>query len=251
MNAIPLVSVITVCLNAEKTIRRTIESVIGQSYPSIEYIIVDGGSTDATLTIVKEYGGKIAKTISGKDSGIGDAFNKGIAVATGEYVQFINADDVLHPQKIEHSVRVLKNHPDAAFAFGDIIKVSEKGGGTRIYGDPLYARSLSYVMNRVNHPTMIVQRSLFTRYGSFDPQWRIAMDYDWILRIHKAGVKGVYSSDIVVETQSGGISDAQRMSAFRECRDISIHHGKSRIFAYFYYGMRIIKHLILKIVGVR
>ena len=251
MNAMPLVSVITVCLNAEKTIRRTIESVIGQSYSSIEYIIVDGGSTDATMSIIKEYGDRIAKAISEKDSGIGDAFNKGINVSTGVYLQFINADDILQPQKIEYSVRVLQENPDAAFVFGDIIKINEKGDGVRISGDPLYARSISYVMNRVNHPTMMVKRSLFAHYGLFDPQWRIAMDYDWILRIHRSGLKGVYSSDIVVQTQSGGISDAQRFRAFRECRDISIHHGKNRIFAYCYYGMRILKHLILKTVGAR
>ncbi len=251
MNTPPLVSVITVCLNAEKTIRRTIESVIGQSYSSIEYIIVDGGSTDATSTIIKEYNDKIAKTISEKDSGIGDAFNKGIAVATGEFLQFINADDVLLPQKIEYSVRIFQENPDAAFVFGDIIKINEKGDGLRISGDPFYARSISYVMNRVNHPTMMVKRSLFTRFGVFDKQWRVAMDYDWILRIHRAGLRGVYSSDIVVQTQSGGISDAQRLRAFRECRDISIHHGKNRIFAYCYYGMRIMKHIILKTVGAR
>ncbi|MHB1050019.1 MAG: glycosyltransferase family 2 protein [Bacteroidota bacterium] len=251
MTTLPMVSVITVCLNAEKTIRRTIESVLEQSYSSIEYIIVDGGSSDATLNIIKEYNGRITKIISEKDTGIGDAFNKGIAVATGEYIQFINADDVLHPRKIEHSVLKLKNHPDAAFVFGDIIKSNEKGESIRIHGDPQYAHSLSYVMNRVNHPTMLVQRSLFTRYGVFDPQWRVAMDYDWILRIHKAGLKGIYSSDIVVHTQAGGISDAQRLRAFRECRDISIHHGKNRIFAYCYYGMRILKHLMMKTVGAR
>lgn len=251
MNSDPLVSVITICLNAEKTIRRTIESVIGQSYASIEYIVVDGGSTDTTVNIINEYSGNIAAIITGKDSGIADAFNKGIAAATGEFIQFINADDLLLQDKIKNSVRKLRDHPEAAFVFGDIVKSVGGMKETRISGDPDYARTISFVMNRVNHPTMMVRRSLFSRYGLFDPQWRIAMDYDWILRIHNAGERGIYSPDIAVQTEAGGISDAQRLRAFRECMDISIRHGKNRIFAYGYFTMRIVKHFILKIAGVR
>lgn len=251
MNPTPLVTVITICLNSEKTIRRTIESVLRQTYPSVEYIVVDGGSSDGTLNIIKEYTPKIARLISEKDGGISDAFNKGITAASGDYIQFINADDILHPNKIERSVKALQDHPAASFIFGDIIKKDATGIGTRIPGDPHYARSISFVMNRVNHPTMLVQRSLFQDYGLFDARWKTAMDYDWILRIHKAGKRGVYSADVIVQTESGGISDAQRLLAFRECRDISIRHGKNRIFAYCYYGMRLMKHLILKTVGAR
>jgi len=251
MSVQPLVSIITISRNSERTIRRTIESVLAQSYPRCEYIIVDGASTDGTISIIKEYGSKIAALISEPDSGISDAFNKGIKISKGTYVQFINADDILPPDKIAHSMKIFDVHPDAAFVFGDIIKRSIDGREEIVSGDPTYARSIRFVMNRVNHPTMVVKKELFDRFGYFKLQWKIAMDYDWILRIHNAGMHGVYSSNIVVITESGGISDSSRFLAFKECRNISIYHGINPILAHCYYWARIIKHIILSISGIR
>lgn len=251
MNDQPLVSIITICLNSSRTIRRTIESVLNQTYAHIEYIIVDGGSTDATVEIIHEYRNKIATVISEKDAGISDAFNKGLSVSNGDYIQFINGDDVLHRDKILNSVKALEGDHSAAFVFGDIIKIDKQGKKKRVPGDPDYTRTIAYVMNRVNHPTMLVRKSMFALYGNFDTRWKIAMDYDWILRIHTKGEKGIYSPDIIVETEAGGVSDAHRFNAFRECRDISIVHGTGKLFAHGYYNMRVVKHLIYKTAGVR
>lgn len=251
MNDRPLVSVVTISRNSERTIRRTIDSVLAQTYHNIEYIIIDGGSTDGTVSIVKEYGQKISTFISEQDNGISDAFNKGIRLSKGEYIQLINADDVLAPDKIMCSLETFEKYPNAAFVFGDIIKRTNNGKETRIQGDAKYARSIRYVMNRVNHPTMLVKKKLYDNFGLFDPQWKTAMDYDWILRIHNAGMIGAYSSAIVVITESGGISDTNRFVAFKECRQISVHHGMHPILAQFYYYARAIKHIILSLTGVR
>lgn len=251
INTNPLVSIITICINSAKSIRQTIDSVLNQSYKNIEYIIVDGGSRDDTIAIISEYGNKIARVISESDRGISDAFNKGVRVSTGEYIQFINADDTLNTDKIKNSLKVFNVNPTAGFVFGDIWKVNKSGSVEKIPGDPYYRRSISHVMNRVNHPTMLVKRSLFEQYGYFENHWKIAMDYDWILRITNAGENGIYSSDIIVQTLAGGISDEKRLKAFKECRSISIQHGKSKSFAYTYYLLRIIKHLLLKLFGQR
>jgi glycosyltransferase involved in cell wall biosynthesis len=247
----PLVSVITISRNSGRSIRRTIESVLAQTYSNIEYIVIDGGSSDRTVSIAKEYGSRISTLISEPDNGISDAFNKGIRLSKGKFIQLINADDILPSGKIAHSIEAFEKYPDAAFVFGDIIKRSIDGSESVVKGDPHYIRSIRFVMNRVNHPTMLVKKEMYDRFGYFDLQLKIAMDYDWILRIHNAGMIGAYSSEIVVITESGGISDADRMRAFKECRDISLRHGVNPILAYSYYSARIFKHIILSLAGVR
>lgn len=251
MNAAPLVSVITVCFNAADTIRRTVVSVAQQTYAPVEYIVVDGGSTDGTLDIVRQYAPPKTRVISGPDCGISDAFNKGVAAATGEYIQFINADDALAPDKVERSVELFRKRPDAGFVFGDVLKEHPDGTVERVAGDPHYRRRLRYVMTRVNHPTMMVPRSLFGEVGGFDTVWKVAMDYDWLLRLEARSIHGVYSPEIIVIMGAGGVSDAQRFKAFRECRDISIRHGLAPLSAYAYQGARIMKHLVLRSFGRR
>lgn len=251
MNGAPLVSIITVCLNAASTIHRTVESVGAQTYAPIEYIVVDGGSTDGTLDIVRRSAPPGTRILSGPDRGISDAFNKGVAAATGEYVQFINADDALAPNKVARSVELFRRHPDAGFVFGDVLKEHQDGTVERVAGDPHYRRRLRYVMTRVNHPTMMVPRSLFEQVGGFDTAWKVAMDYDWLLRLESRSIHGVYSPEIIVVMGAGGVSDAQRFNAFRECRDISIRHGLPPIPAYAYQGARIMKHLVLRTFGRR
>jgi len=251
-DTLPLVSIITVCLNSGKTIRRTIESVFGQSYPKIEYAIIDGSSTDETLDIVHEYQDRLAVVVSEPDRGISDAFNKGIRLTKGDLVQFLNADDYLGNSTVENSVYVLRENSRAAFVFSDIVKL---GTTTRkpdpFLGDPGYARSISYVMPRLNHPTILARRNLFDRYGGFDLRWQIAMDYDWLLRLHENGERGVYSPKSVDFMEGGGLSDAQAFEAFKEVRDISIAHGLSRTIAFPYYVARCAKQALFTALGLR
>lgn len=247
----PLVSVVTVCLNSARTIRRTIESVLGQSYSPIEYIIIDGVSTDGTLDIIREYGNRIAVVVSEKDAGISDAFSKGIARARGEFVQLLNADDWLPADKIEKSVAVLNANPTVVYVFGDIVQHGDDGSERVVKGDSAYKRKIDLTMTRMNHPTMLVRRTAYEQYGAFHKEWKVSMDYDWILRLHKAGETGIYSPDVCVNMNLGGVSDRYRIKAFREVRKISIAHGLWAPTAWMYYALRSAKHFGLKLLKQR
>jgi glycosyltransferase involved in cell wall biosynthesis len=122
MDKKPLISIITVCLNAEKTIEETILSVVNQSYPNIEYIVIDGDSNDQTKNIIEKYKDKIHHYISKKDEGLYFAFNKGIDLVTGEMFGFVNADDILMPNAIDTLVKYYNSNPDIDFIFGSVKK---------------------------------------------------------------------------------------------------------------------------------
>ncbi len=247
----PLVSIITVCLNSAATIRATIESVERQTYSPIQYIIVDGGSSDGTLTEIKKHSGRVDVVISEKDRGISDAFNKGIALAKGDFIQLINADDMLDDHKIEKSVALLESNPKAGFVFGDVVKVDTTGSREKISGDSNYANTIRYTMGAIPHPSVLARRRLYDMYGRFDLRWKIAMDYDWLLRVHRGGEKGIYSNEILVVMTAGGMSDANMLAAYREVRDISIEHGLPRVIAQSYYTVRFLKHKLYLFLGWR
>lgn len=247
----PLVSIITVCLNSAATIRATIESVKRQTYFPIQYIIIDGGSKDGTLAEIKNHSGRVDVVISEKDRGISDAFNKGIALAKGEFIQLLNADDMLDDYKIEKSVTLLESNPQAGFVFGDVVKVDTTGNREKVSGDPNYAHTIRYTMGAIPHPSVLARRRLYDVYGRFDLRWKIAMDYDWLLRVHRGGERGIYSDKILVVMTAGGMSDANMLAAYREVRDISIEHGLSRVIAQSYYSARFLKHQLYLLLGRR
>ena len=248
----PLVSIITICLNAARTIERTIASVREQDHPAIEYLVIDGGSTDGTLEILNRHRDRVDRLVSEPDRGISDAFNKGIRLSTGRYVQFLNADDALGRGQIAAGVGLLGAHPDAGYAHGDVVKVDPRTGATSMMkGDPRYARTIWYVMKGLNHPTVLARRDLFDRYGLFDERWKIAMDYEWLLRLHRAGVRGVYSPSIAATMFSGGTSDARAYDAFREVRRISVLHGCHPLFAGSYHLARFLKQRLYVALGKR
>ena len=121
-NPKPLISIITVCFNSEKTIANTIESVINQKYQNIEFIIIDGKSTDETFNIIQKYKANITKIISEKDNGIYDAFNKGLELATGDLIGFVNSDDLLTPNALELLIKYYNKYPTKDFIFGAVKK---------------------------------------------------------------------------------------------------------------------------------
>lgn len=228
----PLVSVITVVFNGERHLDEALLSVIRQTYDNIEYIIIDGGSTDRTVEIIRKYEEKIDYWVSEQDEGISDAFNKGISVAHGEYIQLLNADDWLAPDKVEESVVAMEEHPDIGFVFGDLQMVaSGDKPSLRICGDVTYRNVICYLMPRLNHPTVLARRSIYEECGLFDKRWRIAMDYDWLLRITLAGVAGKYIPGLTVYMREGGVSRNWR-NGVEEVRDVAVHNGGNILIAY-------------------
>ena len=228
--AAPLVSIVTVAFNAVATISRTIGSVQAQSFASIEHILVDGGSSDGTLDIIRNLARPQDYWISEEDRGISDAFNKGVTLARGRYVQILNADDWLSPDQIQCGVAALEE-TGADFIFGDLMFYE---GGNPIFhyaGDPHYARSIHRRCPSVGHPTVLASRAAFARIGLFDLRYRNAMDYDWLLRLHRAGGQGAYCAAIVGHMSHDGVSNLQFARTIDEVRKIAIAHGRSALLA--------------------
>jgi glycosyltransferase involved in cell wall biosynthesis len=248
----PLVSVITICLNSEKTIKRTVESVFDQTYPNVEYIIIDGGSIDGTSNILSEYKKRFAMLVSEHDNGMSDAVNKGIQLSHGEYIQILNSDDYIPSDKIELSVKLLRENPQVGFVFGDIIKIDPlTKKETFVPGNPKYFNLIRLTMPCLNSTTMLAKKYLYDHYGLYDVQWSLANDYDWLLRISQEGIKGLYSNKIVTYMDAGGQSDKRAFKVFREVRAISIQHGLNPCIAYAYYCIRCVKQIIYKSLGLR
>lgn len=200
------ISIITVCFNSEKTIKDTIESVLKQSYKNYEYIIVDGKSSDNTLNIVKSYEKKFKgklRYISEKDKGLYDAFNKGIKMATGDIVGIINSDDILHDNDVFNKISQC-----------DLSKYDGIYGDLVMYDQTLKIPKSIYIGKPGNyklgwypqHPTLYVKKSVFEKYGFYKLDYKIAADYDFIIRILKNNVKLFYIDSVIVSMREGGAS---------------------------------------------
>ena len=207
----PKVSIITVCFNSAKTIRDTIESVLSQDYPDIEYIIIDGGSSDETLAIVKEYAGRISVILSERDQGIYDAMNKGVALASGDIVGMLNSDDVYMN---EHAVSdLMKKMQDAKAdsVFADLVIVDplDLSKVLRYYDSSYFSPSKFRFGWMPAHPTFFVKKSLYDKVGPYSLNYKISADYEMLIRllwVQKASY--AYLQKPVVRMRYGGASTA-------------------------------------------
>lgn len=203
------ISVITVCYNSAATIGQTLKSVRNQSYQNIEHIIVDGASVDKTLEVIKSEGSSIIKIISEKDGGIYDAMNKGILLATGEVVGFLNADDFYKDVNVLVRVATIMQAGKLDAVYGDVefFRPGQQDTVVRRYN------SGRFTVNRLGwgwmpaHPALFVSRVLFERYGMFCTDYRIAGDFEFVARIFKhAHLRHRHLPESLVCMQMGGIS---------------------------------------------
>lgn len=211
------ISIITTCYNREKTIAQAIESVLAQDYPNIEYIVVDGKSTDHSLEVIRSYGSRISKIISERDSGMYEAINKGIKAATGEIVGLLHSDDFLiHNHIITEIVERFKE-TSADIVYGDGLFV-DAGQTDKVIRD---WRSGNYRRWKVRlgwlplHPTVYMKRSAIEQYGLYNENYKIAADSDFLVRyLYKADLQVAYLGKYVVRMRMGGLStDSQKRKA--------------------------------------
>ncbi|MDP1689552.1 MAG: glycosyltransferase family 2 protein [bacterium] len=204
------VSVITTSFNSVKTIEDTIKSVLNQTYPNIEYIIVDGGSSDGTQDIVKKYSSKIAQFISQKDKGLFDGLNKGIKLATGDIVGMMHTDDFYGSNNVIETVVNEMEKTNSDVTWGDLVYVDRLNPEKTIR----FWKSSSYSSPKLfwgwhpPHTTFYARKEIFERFGYYNLSLRMAADYELMLRFLKVyKVKSVYIPKTLTRMRVGGVSD--------------------------------------------
>lgn len=219
------ISIITTCFNSAKTIEDTIKSVLSQEGIDLEYIIVDGGSTDGTLNIINRYKDRITKIISEPDKSLYDGMNKGLKLAAGDVVGIINSDDFYHDKLILNKiVGIFGIEKDVDACYGDLLYVDQKN----IKKIVRRWRAGEMSDQKINsgwtppHPTFFVRRLVYEKYGHFNLNFRMAADYELLLRfIKKGGIKLRYIPEDLVYMRAGGYSASSirnRMLGWRELR---------------------------------
>ena len=205
----PKISIVTVTLNCEFHIVSTIESVILNAYPNIEYIVIDGGSTDNTYEVVKSYKSNISYHISEKDNGIFDAMNKGIESATGEWILFLNAGDILDPH-LSFQQLGLGELEDIAMVYGNTFDI---GIGER---RPFTLQSLNYGIIMACHQSMLFNKKRLQEHLYYDPSFRNYNDFELVARLYIAKFQFLYINTTISHFLGGGYSSHVSWSARRD-----------------------------------
>lgn len=220
----PKISIITVCYNSENTIEDTIKSVVNQTYPNIEYIVIDGGSIDKTLSIINKYKEKITTIISEKDNGIYDAINKGINLATGDIIGNLNSDDFYVDENVIADVVTKFEDEKTDTLYSDLYYVDalDTNKIIRYWKSKQYKEGMFLKGWMPPHPTFFVKKEIYQKYGLFDLQFKSAADYEIMLRfIHRYNVSISYLPRVIVKMRVGGMSNASlsnRIKANQEDR---------------------------------
>lgn len=229
------ITLVTVCKNSASTIARTITSVLSQRSDEfmVEYIVIDGRSTDGTQQIIQSFGKAIDYFKSEPDKGIADAFNKGIARAHGDIIGIINSDDMLLPEALKNVKDYFDVHPEIEVLHGDILLYDENILVKRLRP----AKHWWYPCRIVffNHPATFVRKAIYDRYGVFNTDYKYAMDVDLFVRWMKAGVKIAYAPIPLARMQTGGTSSKYVYRGFQEKRKAFITNGFPSLLTYVHY----------------
>lgn len=206
MKVKPFITVITAVFNGAKTLEETILSVINQTYDNVEYIIIDGGSTDGTLDIIKGYENAIDYWLSEKDAGIYDAWNKGIRIASGEWIAFLGADDVYIDGALEAYGNLTVECNSSQFDYiSSRVNLMSENKILRTIGQQWNWKTFRRYMN-VAHVGSLHNRKLFEKYGVYDTNYKICGDYELLLRA-RSELKAAFLNSTTVNMSIGGASD--------------------------------------------
>lgn len=218
------VSIITVVLNGVETIEDCIKSIIRQTHQDIEYVIIDGGSTDGTIDVIKKYRDKISSWMSEPDKGIYDAMNKGIKVVTGEIIGILNSDDIYTNDSVIETVVKTINEKKVDACYGDLVYVDKPNTNKIIR----YWRSCEYQEGLFSkgwvppHPTFFVKKLVYETYGLFDLNFTLAADYEIMFRfLHKHHITTAYIPAILVKMRLGGSSNRSVSNVIKQNMEIA------------------------------
>jgi glycosyltransferase involved in cell wall biosynthesis len=247
-DGMPLVTVVTPVFNGERTIRRCLESVRAQDYPRVEHIVVDGGSRDGTPAIIAAAESSAERPVrftSERDAGVYDAMSKGVRAARGELVHILNADDRYADHGVLTRVVAAMHARGLDLHHARARQVDGSGGTVCEFGRDVGFPGLLRKM-RVAHPTVVVRRSVYERYGAFSIGFRVAADHEFLLRIWPKITVG-FSAEVQVLMEIGGIStsNANVVRAYRESMGAAVMHGRNPWAAAARCGYEIVKHRLL------
>ncbi len=210
------VSIITPSFNSAETLEDTIKSVLTQNYSEIEYILIDGGSTDETLEIISRYENKISKFISEKDTGIYNAMNKGLALATGDIVGILNSDDIYSSEEVILTIVKEIQEKRVDCVWGDLVYVNKENKVIRRWQSSEYENGAFQKGWHPPHPTFFVKKDIYKKYRMFNESLSIAADYELMLRfLEKYKIKSSYISQELVKMRIGGKSNKNILNIAR------------------------------------
>jgi len=236
------ITVITPVYNGVKTIRSCIESVKSQDYAAMEHIVIDGGSTDGTMDIVREHD---LAYICEPDAGIYDAFNKGVEQAEGDIIHILNSDDTYASPQCVSIVAECMIEQNLELCHGYAQQIDDTGRAVKRIGKDITKREL-FAKMRVAHPATFVSKSVYHRFGAYSIGFRIAADHDFLLRVWDK-VRIGFLPEVLVMMRIGGISTSQFVDSYRESMAAAIINGQSPLRAYTRYNYEIVKNTLLKL----
>lgn len=245
MNSQPKISIITITYNSEKYVEEALQSVIGQNYPNLEYIIIDGGSRDSTLQIIERYREHIAVLISEPDHGISDAFNKGIAHATGDVIGIINSDDYLTPGALAD---IAKAYDPSVDVYRSRIYLMNDSG-QKFIEQPSMQFPLMPLTIHVSHQGTFVARQAYEKYGVFSTDFHYCMDRDLLRRFYCHGANFKYVPAITAVYRMGGTTATPIIRKRKEYVRLIERNGGTRWQGYCYFAYLWMFDLGKKMVG--
>ena len=219
-SSLPLISIITVVYNGVKTIEQTIQSVLNQTYVNIEYIIIDGGSSDGTIEIVKKHQDRLSYWVSERDNGIYDAMNKGIKQAKGDFIGIINSDDWYELDAVETIVNKIKTNKNASVIYG-LLRYFKNDSFYCIMGT-----SSEYLCSgMIEHSTCFVKKEVYKTYGNFKTNYRILADYEFMSRIKAINLEFLLLEKVISNFRMSGISNTNYYLRYKEFYTIQYLNG--------------------------
>ena len=238
----PTFSILTVVKNAEKTIQRTLDSVRNQIYSDFELIVVDGQSTDATVTILNKNISEIDCLVSEPDESLVAAWNKALKLSRGQIISILNADDAYYPDTLKNVEELIPTNLDKYVIYGGMNHFGQNN-------ETLFIDVSNLEKNMIFHPSMFVSRECFHTYGNFDETFRIAPDYDFTARLFKAGVPFIATQVSLSQYQAGGISEKRKWQSLRETLRIHKKHFGHNLAKNTFFAVKVILASILAKLG--